>query len=204
MIPACFLFVYCLRHTIRVFNSTTISIGVDNRMQKAIKRLTSLIALAAIILTSSLFLWAQTDKSASYPAVPYPKGYRDWTHVKSNLIGPKSTLYKTIGGYQHIYANAKGMEGYRTGRFPEGSILIYDFLEGRELENGSTVEGPRRFTSVMVKDTKRYAATGGWGYEEFRGDSETDRMIAADAPTKCYACHTQQKENDFVFSKYRN
>lgn len=172
-------------------------------MQNTIKRLILSAAVFIFVLTSNLFLWAQTNTTESYPAVPYPKGWREWTHVKSNLIGPKSKLYPTIGGYQHIYANTKGMEGYRTGRFPEGSILIYDFLEGRETESGSTVEGPRRFTSVMVKDTKRYAATGGWGYEEFRGDSETDRMIAADAPTKCYACHTQQKENDFVFSKYR-
>ncbi|HKX28348.1 MAG TPA: cytochrome P460 family protein [Blastocatellia bacterium] len=162
-----------------------------------------LMVLAVTILMSSLWLWAQTGQPASYPAVPYPSGYRDWTHVKSNLIGPTHSLYKEIGGYQHIYANQQGMEGYRTGRFPEGSILIYDFLEGREHPSGSTAEGPRRFTSVMVKDTKLYAATGGWGYEEFRGDSETDRMIAAAASTKCFACHTKQKESDYVFSKYR-
>jgi len=161
------------------------------------------VALIAIILTSGLFLWAQTDKTASYPEVLYPSGYRDWTHVKSNLIGPSSPSYKQIGGYQHIYANKNGMEGYRTGRFPEGSILVYDFLEGRETANGNTIEGPRRFTSVMVKDSKRYAATGGWGYEEFRGDSETDRMIAAEAATKCYACHSSKKESDYVFSSYR-
>jgi hypothetical protein len=163
----------------------------------------SVSVLLTVLITSSLLLFAQTDKVATYPAVPYPKGWREWTHVKSNLIGPRHTAWKTIGGYQHIYANKIAMEGYRTGKFPEGSILIYDFLESRETEDGATVEGPRRFTSVMVKDTKRYAATGGWGYEEFRGDSETDRMIAADAPTKCYACHRQRKDNDFVFSKYR-
>jgi hypothetical protein len=123
--------------------------------------------------------------------------------VKSNLIGPKSPLFKEIGGYQHVYANEKGMEGYRTGRFPEGSVLVYDFLEGQETDSGSTVEGPRRFTAVMVKDSNRYAATGGWGYEEFRGDSTTDRMIAAEAETKCFACHKNRAENDFVFSKYR-
>jgi hypothetical protein len=172
-------------------------------MQRELRKPISFMPLAIIILTSSLFLWAQTEKTASYPAVPYPTGYRDWTHVKSNLIGPKHSAYQQIGGYQHIYTNKKGMEGYRTGRFPEGSILVYDFLEGREIESGSTIEGPRRFTSVMVKDTKRYATTGGWGYEEFRGDSETDRMIAAEASTKCYACHTKQQENDYVYSKYR-
>jgi len=159
------------------------------------------VALAAIcIMTWSLTLWARPND-----AIPYPTGYRQWTHVKSTIIGPKSPAYEQIGGIQHIYANEKGMEGYRTGRFPEGSILVYDFLKTEEdaYSAGRTNEGPRRFTSVMVKDSKRYAATGGWGFEEFRGDSQTDRMIGADAPTKCYACHTSQKERDFVFSAYR-
>lgn len=157
----------------------------------------------AILMASALFLWAQTDKAASFPEVPYPKGYRDWTHIKSNLIGPQSPNYAQIGGYQHVYANKIGMEGYRTGQFPEGSVLVYDFLESRETAPGNIAEGPRRFTSVMVKDSKRYAATGGWGYEEFRGDSETERMIAAEASTKCFACHSSKKDRDYVFSSYR-
>jgi hypothetical protein len=125
--------------------------------------------------------------------------------VKSTIIGPKSPAYEKIGGIQHIYANEKGMEGYRTGRFPEGSILVYDFLKTEDdaYSEGRTNEGARRFTSVMVKDSKRYAATGGWGFEEFRGDSQTDRMIGAEAPTKCYACHTSQKDRDYVFSAFR-
>lgn len=155
--------------------------------------------LVAVTLTCTLYLWAQSGDEVSYP-----KGWRDWTHIKSNLIGPKHSAYKAIGGFQHIYANEKGMEGYRTGNFPEGSILIYDFLEGIEDSSGATKEGPRRFTSVMVRDSKRYASTGGWGFEEFRGDSETDRMIGqAEAPTKCFACHQKVKDNNFVFSAYR-
>ena len=161
------------------------------------------VVVAGLALGGAMVMSAKSREGTSYPMVPYPAGYREWTHVKSNLIGPKSPLYKEIGGYQHIYANEKGMEGYRTGHFPEGSVLIYDFLEGRETDSGSTVEGPRRFTSVMVKDTKRYAATGGWGYEEFRGDSTTDRMVAADAATTCFACHQQRAEKDYVFSTYR-
>jgi hypothetical protein len=159
------------------------------------------LALAAVCVTAwSLSLWAMPNDE-----IPYPTGYRQWTHVKSTIIGPESSLYQQIGGIQHIYANGKGMEGYRTGRFPEGSILIYDFLktENDAGQPGIIREGPRRFTSVMVKDSKRYAATGGWGFEEFRGDSQTDRMIGADASAKCYGCHTSQKERDFVFSSYR-
>jgi len=165
--------------------------------------LSASVVVAVLALGCAMVMSAKSREGASYPTVSYPVGYRAWTHVKSNLIGPKSPLYTEIGGYQHVYANEKGMDGYRTGRFPEGSVLIYDFLEGVETDSGSTVEGPRRFTSVMVKDSKRYAATGGWGYEEFRGDSTTDRMIAADAATKCFACHQHRAEHDYVFSTYR-
>jgi hypothetical protein len=164
------------------------------------RRAIFLAPIAVCLVTWSLASWAKPDD-----AVPYPTGYRHWTHVKSTILDPKLPQYETFGGIQHIYANEKGMEGYRSGRFPEGSILVYDFLKIEEdaKQAGRTLEGARRFTSVMVKDSKRYAATGGWGFEEFRGDSQTDRMIGAEAPTKCYACHTSQKERDYVFSTFR-
>jgi hypothetical protein len=164
------------------------------------RRVIFLAIAVTCIVNCSLSSWAQSND-----AIPYPAGYRQWTHVKSTIIGPKSPAYEKIGGIQHIYANEKGMEGYRTGRFPEGAILVYDFLKTEDdaYSEGRTNEGARRFTSVMVKDSKRYAATGGWGFEEFRGDSQTDRMIGAEAPTKCYACHTSQKDRDYVFSAFR-
>ena len=149
------------------------------------------------IMTWSFSLWAKPGD-----AVPYPAGYRLWSHVKAALIGPQSPAFENSGGIHHIYANEKAMEGYRIGKFPDGSVIVADFLETRE-NAGVTTEGPRRRIDVMVKDSKRYAATGGWGFEEFRGDSQTDRMIGAEAPTKCYACHTSQKDRDYVFSAYR-
>jgi Cytochrome P460 len=56
----------------------------------------------------------------------------------------------------------------------------------------------------MVRDAERYKSTGGWGYEEFGGDSRTERRVGVLAATACYSCHAQQKENDNVFSKFRN
>lgn len=166
------------------------------------RKISLLVLVATAIMTCSLHLLAKPDD-----AIPYPTGYRDWTHIKSTVIGPKNPSFDTIGGIQHIYANEKAMEGYRSGQFPEGSVLVYDFFEPKSDEKkvDVTYEGPRRFTAVMVKQTKRFAKTGGWGYEEFRGDSQTDRIVGTEAAsvTMCYACHTKQKDSDFVFSKYR-
>ena len=61
--------------------------------------------------------------------MPYPEGYRQWTHVSSTYIGPQSAAFEKNGGLHHIYANKQAVEGYRTGRFPEGSVIVADFLE---------------------------------------------------------------------------
>jgi hypothetical protein len=122
--------------------------------------------------------------------------------VKSALISPQSPFFESFGGLHHIYANEKAMEGYRTGRFPDGSVIVFDLLETQEKE-GVTTEGPRLRIGVMVKDSKRYAGTGGWGYEGFRGDSQTDRRLNAESRTGCYNCHAQRKDYDFVFSEFR-
>jgi hypothetical protein len=157
------------------------------------------LALAAICITT----WRSSLMAEPNDAVPYPAGYRLWARVTSALIGPQSPAFKDSGGIHHIYANEKAMEGYRAGRFPDGSVLVADFLETREHE-GVTTEGPRRRIDVMVKDSKRRAATGGWGFEQFRGDSQTDRLVTTETAATCFACHARQKERDFVFSVFRN
>ena len=161
-------------------------------------RKTTLIALAAVgVLACASQLWAEHDD-----AVAYPLDYRAWKHVKSALIGPQSPIYESYGGMHHIYANEKAMAGYRSGQFPDGSVIVFDLLETRE-SGGVTTEGPRRFIDVMAKDNKRYAASGGWGYEEFKGDGKTEPSLTAHAKDACYKCHTRQKDRDFVFSAFR-
>jgi Cytochrome P460 len=159
----------------------------------------SFLALAAACITT----WSLSLLAGPNDAVPYPAGYRLWARVSGALIGPESPAYAHSGGIHHIYANEKAMHGYRAGRFPDGSVLVADFLETREIA-GVTTEGPRRRIDVMVKDSKRYATTGGWGFEQFRGDSQTDRLVTAETAAKCFVCHAKQKERDYVFSVFRD
>jgi Cytochrome P460 len=150
-----------------------------------------------VMLVSSLYLWAKPEG-----VIVYPAGFRDWNHVRSALIGPASPAYKEYGGLHHIYANAKAMEGYRGGKFPDGSVLVFDLFEANE-HHGTTIEGRRKFIDMMVRDGKRFADTGGWGYERYAGDSQTERVLSAQAKTACYNCHATKKDNDYVFSKLR-
>jgi len=134
--------------------------------------------------------------------VPYPEGYRAWQHVKSMVIGAGHPLYGAFGGIHHLYANRAAMTGYRTGTFPDGSVIVFDLLEANSAD-GATTEGARKVVGVMHRDAKRYVATGGWGFEGFAGDSKTKRAVADQAATACFACHTSQAQHNYVFSSYR-
>lgn len=140
--------------------------------------------------------------AAGPPPVPYPEGYRDWRHVKSMLIAPGHSLYEAFGGIHHLYANKKALQGYARGKFPDGAVIVFDLLEAKTADN-ATVEGNRKIVGVMRKDSRRYGATGGWGFEGFKGDGKSDRAVGKNAATACFECHTQRKENDFVFSSAR-
>ena len=165
---------------------------------KLITKRIVLIMLSTVgILMLGANLWAQSDSQVAYPA-----DYRNWVHVRSALVDPNSPKAGRYGGLHHIYANERAIEGYRTGVFPEGSVIVFDLLETRETA-GTTVEGPRKFIDVMTKESKRYPETGGWGFEEFVGDSQTDRALTTQAKAACYSCHTRRKSNDFVFSSFR-
>jgi hypothetical protein len=80
-------------------------------------------------------------------------------------------------------------------------VLIDDLLETKEVATpGVTVEGPRRQVAVMVKNSGRYTATGGWGFEIFPGDSHTG-SLNEEGRAACFACH--QKAKNAVFSELR-
>ncbi|MCX7901844.1 MAG: cytochrome P460 family protein, partial [Burkholderiaceae bacterium] len=102
--------------------------------------------------------------NAAAADVPYPEGYRNWTHVKSMVIEAGHPLYEAFGGIHHIYANAKAISGYRSGKFPDGAVIVFDLLEAKRADHAVT-EGARKVVGVMHKDAKKYAATGGWGFE---------------------------------------
>ena len=71
--------------------------------------------------------------SAENDAVPYPDGYRSWQHVKSMVIGEGHPLYGSFGGIHHLYANKKALQGYKAGKFADGSGIVFDLLEAKAI-----------------------------------------------------------------------
>ncbi|MGF1547795.1 MAG: cytochrome P460 family protein [Thiotrichales bacterium] len=140
---------------------------------------------------------------AADPEVPYPKGYRDWHHVKSMVIEPGHALHEAFGGIHHIYANPPAVAGYKAGKFPDGAVIVFDLLEANSADHAVT-EGARKVVGVMQKHAKNYAATGGWGFEGFGGGDSGKRVVGANAAEACFACHVPQKAQDYVFSGLRD
>ena len=131
-------------------------------------------------------------------AVAYPDGYRGWFRVKTALVSERHPDFAQSGGFRHIHANPLAVAGYKDGNFADGAAIVVDWIMAVE-KNGAFSEGARRRIDVMVKDRGRFAATGGWGFEQFRGDSRDDRMVQAPA-TQCYSCHASKNARDAVFS----
>ena len=132
--------------------------------------------------------------------VPFPEGYRSWTHVSTalNSAGPRGP------GIHHIYANAKAMEGYRTGRFPDGAIIVFDRF-GLAVSGTTSKIAARQVVDIMVRDSARYRDTGGWAFDEFVGDSRTQHAFTpAQSVTTCFSCHTQRKDSAYVFTSFRD
>jgi hypothetical protein len=116
------------------------------------------------------------------------------------VITAESKNFKERGGFHHYYANDKALVGYRTGKFPKGSMIVDEGVGAKDA-GGVTIEADLRSVSVMRKDTQ-YQATGGWGYELFQGGN-TVGTAGAKTQAVCYACHAGAKDRDYVFSTSR-
>jgi hypothetical protein len=159
------------------------------------------IATVLLLLTSLGSLMALRSSAPAEAVVAYPQGYRNWAHVKSAVISPSHSRFAAMGGFQHTYANTEGMVGYRTRTFPEGSIVVVDWLEMRD-EAGAYSEGPRRQIDVMVKDSQRFPASGGWGFQRFMKDSTTELSTTL-KPQECFACHDRLKKDGLILGALR-
>ncbi len=117
------------------------------------------------------------------------------------MVGPENKSFATAGGLHHYYANEKAMEGFRTGHFPDGSVVVDERLEVRQ-EAGATFEGPRKSVAVMIKEATRYQSTGGWAFDVFAGEDRT-QGASASVRAACFSCHSRRKDHDFLFSEFR-
>ena len=161
----------------------------------------SAIIVSTFILSSGPIAAADDD---GYK-VPFPKGYRDWTHVKSMVIfSEKHPLYGAFAGIHHIYADNKALKSLKGSKdFPKGAMFAFDLLAIDEA-SGAYTESKRKFVAVMVRDAKKYKDTKGWGWQAFAdGDPKKPQLNTMASQKACATCHTEVNSKYFVFVGWR-
>ena len=172
------------------------------------KRITFLLVLATVISTVAFKTTA--SRYVRQDAEPIfvktiPPGYRDWKVVTAaHEAGDLNDIRAVLG-------NDIAIKAYREGKlpFPEGAIIgriAWAYVPSEENNKSfgreqSFVAGSPTdaYLQFMIKDSKKYAATGGWGYSSFDKDLkpfDDERMKG------CFPCHQAIKDRDFIFSRY--
>jgi hypothetical protein len=157
-------------------------------------------------LTVILTLVGAPSATSADDGVRFPDGFRDWFVVNSMTATKDSPVFGQVDGMHIIYVNAKGLPTLKKGGpfpYPDGTIFADDVHEF-SVKDGASVEGAKKVVTVMVKDAKKYASTGGWGFQVWVGGDPSKPQVpdAAHAITACFACHTPQKAQDYTFSTY--
>ncbi|MGC1302655.1 MAG: cytochrome P460 family protein [Caulobacteraceae bacterium] len=162
------------------------------------------VVLASVIPMSGIAMIASAAGPAGVGAdvspiygVAIPKGYRHW-----ELIAP-AVEAAPLNEIRAILGNTVATRAYQHAAqpFPDGTVLVK--LAWKHIPSPAfgpaSIPGDATTVQVMVKDSKRYAATGGWGFGRFIDGKPVDKA----QHETCFACHqAHAKDHDYVFTRY--
>ena len=165
----------------------------------------AVVALAGVVAYMALASEESDGGVAPIFGIKIPPGYRDWrlisvAHEEGNLNDLRAIL-----------GNDVAIKAYREGTlpFPDGTIiarLAWTYVESEENNKAfgrrqSFVPGspPDWYLQFMVKDSTKYAATGGWGFAQFNKEGKPADVAVHN---KCFSCHKPAEARDFVFTRY--
>ncbi len=142
------------------------------------------------------------DKAATAPApngIQLPADYADWRLIAPAYRSDKQHVRAILGNDTAIRAARAG----NTQPWPDGSILAKLVWKEAPHEKWPTAMEAGQFVHVeiMVKDTKRHAETGGWGYARWVGKDLKPYGKDAAFVAECHGCHMPVQDADFVFTK---
>lgn len=169
----------------------------DHRLRGRGAVLASCIAAATLPVAAARVIADGDGPAAPIYGVTVPDRYRDWRLIAPALEdAPLNELRAIVG-------NDRAVAAYRDGTvpFPDGTILVklaWKRVPSAEFAS-ATVPGRATTVQVMVKDAKRYATTGGWGFGRFIDGKPVDEA----QHRTCFACHEARVRNhDYVFTRY--
>lgn len=172
-------------------------------MRKLVGLLTGIVALIGAATYLAPAFGESGGEAAPIFGIKMPDGYRDWRLISvAHEEGKLNDLRAVLG-------NDIAIDTYRTNKrpFPDGTIiarLAWDYeplLESKAAfgqAQSYVAVHPKNGVQFMVKDSKKYAATGGWGFAHFNDGKPADEKVH----NTCFACHQAAKSPDFVFTRY--
>jgi hypothetical protein len=160
----------------------------------------------------------QTSEAADVDSsIALPAGYRDWPLISVAAVGPPVNDVRAKLGNDIAMADLRqGTIPYRDGAIiarlawkqtsdPQTTNALQ--LQAKQvglsadaigkLLSQSFIAGPATNVQFMIKDSKKYASTGGWGFAQFT-NGKPDAIVQQ----SCFACHEPAKATDFVFTHY--
>jgi hypothetical protein len=154
---------------------------------------------------------ARATDGAAFTAsgqVREPASYRDWVFLTSGLgmtYGPAAPAAGRPPLFDNVYVNPESYRAFMsTGRWPDGTMLVLEIrrsLSSQSIDNGGYTQGDVAAIEAAVKDTQRFADTGGWKYFDLGPTVSAAESAAPQPPSaSCYRCHSQHTavENTFV------
>ena len=185
-------------------------------MKRIVFALVGVGALVGAVAATAPVLGQSDGEAAPIYGIKIPQGYRDWRLISVKRLTGKQ-LTGAGGALKQLRAelgNDIAIKAYRDGTlpFPDGSIIaalhwnedssdadnkaLAEGFPGLGLE--STFAGPAVNAQFMVKDSRKYAASGGWGFADFTKGKPGNEALHE----KCFPCHAPAKDRDYVFTRY--
>lgn len=167
-------------------------------MDRSTKYFCAILGIALFAGAAYSQLPPQADGKARSPifGISIPDGYRKW-----QLVAPAHE--PAFNEFRAVLGNTLAMDAYEKGAlpFPDGTTLVklaWLHMQSEEFEP-AYVPGMATTVQVMVKDSKKYASTGGWGFGKFIDG----KPVEASEHEGCFACHEAHvKNHDFVFTRF--
>ncbi len=172
-------------------------------MRRIVFVLVAVVALAGVVAHMAPASGQADGEASPIFGVKIPPGYRDWRLI--SVAHEEGSL----NDIRAILGNDIAIKAYREGKlpFPDGTIIAriawsYDASEENNKVFGqpqSFVAGsPKNGVQFMVKDSRKYASTGGWGFAQFDDGKPADEAVLK----TCFSCHQAIKDRDLVFTRY--
>jgi len=185
-------------------------------MKRIVFALVGVGALAGAVAATAPVLGQSDGEAAPIYGVKIPDGYRDWRLISVKRLTGKQ-LTGTGGALKQLRAelgNDLAIKAFRDGTlpFPDGAIIAAlhwneesSAADNQALAAGfpgaglkSSFAGSAVNAQFMVKDSKKYAASGGWGFADFTKGKPGNEALHA----TCFPCHAPAKDRDYVFTHY--